>query len=215
MALFTLPPISNNEQLIAHLKMAGVLKSKAIEEALRANPREEFVQPEDKDIAYADAALPIGFNQTISQPYTVVFMLEQLKTQKGDKVMDIGAGSGWQTALLASIVEDKGQVVAYEIVPEVAEFGLKNLSKFNYQNVKYLSEDYEKSYQEFAPFQRIIAGAGFIEIPKELIQSLVIGGCLVAPTQSNEIEVIKRQSEDQFEYQVIPGFVFVPITHQS
>lgn len=215
MALFSFLPISNNEQLIVHLKMAGVLKSKAIEEALRANPREEFVQPEDKDAAYADAALPIGFNQTISQPYTVVFMLEQLKAQKGDKVLDIGAGSGWQTALLASIVGEKGQVIAYEIVPEVAEFGLKNLSKFDHQNVRYFSEDYEKGYQDFAPFNRIIAGAGFTDVPKELIQRLVVGGCLVAPTQSNEIEVIQRKSEGEFERQVIPGFVFVPITHQS
>lgn len=228
----------NNTALIKHLQAAGVLRSPKIREALEKFPREDFVPTELRDSAYEDCPLPIGEGQTISQPYTIVFMLEQLDVREGDNVLEIGAGSGWQTALLSYLVNlllseegvgrrpaealakaggGAGQVWAYEINPTVAEFGKKNLARFNLSNVHYLVGDAMRRAVNHAPYDRIIAGAAFAEIPKDLVKLLKIGGRLAAPTQIGavgDVRLIIRESEKGAAETIYPGFTFVPITHK-
>ncbi|MEK7541626.1 MAG: methyltransferase domain-containing protein [Patescibacteria group bacterium] len=117
------------DELIRELKKSGVLRSKRTEEALRAAPRELFLPESLRERAYGDDALPIEGGQTISQPYTVVFMLELLQADARHIVLDAGSGSGWQSALLAYLVGPSGHVHAFEIVPELCAFGTENLAR--------------------------------------------------------------------------------------
>ena len=120
----------NNDNLVDYLINIGALGSSKIIEAFKNVDRADFVRPEDRYAAYYDEALPIGKNQTISQPRTVAFMLELLNPKTGDKIMDIGSGSCWQTCLLASVVGENGHVYAIERIPEIHKFGKDNASKY-------------------------------------------------------------------------------------
>ena len=219
-----------NQQLIASLEDSGVLRSKRIKDALLTFPREKFVPTDLVTHAYEDRPLPIGEAQTISQPFTVVFMLELLDARVGHNVLEIGAGSAWQTAMLSYLVAaphpsplprgegTMGHVWAYEINEAVGQFGKKNLERAGVEAAKgvhaaYAIGDASKHWQEHAPYDRIIAGAAFIEIPDELRQLLKIGGRLVAPTQEQDVRVIERMSQHKFSERIYPGFVFVPVVH--
>lgn len=202
--------MKSNNDLIASLKDIGVLRSKKIEHALLDFPREEFIPAAEFHRAYEDRPLPIGQGQTISQPRTVVFMLELLDARAGDNVLDIGAGSGWVSALLSHLVGSKGHVWAYEFLPEIGEFGIKNLSKFNLRNVDYIIGNAREHWGEHAPYKRIISGAGFEEIPEELKDLLKVGAWLVAPTQNHDIRLIVRVGEKKFIEKEYLGFEFVP-----
>ena len=124
----------NKKGLIEHLKSSGVLKNSNIIEAFEKIDRADFVLEEHKLESYEDHPIPIGRGQTISQPTTVAFMLELLSVQKGDKVLDIGSGSGWTTALLSELVGSTGEVFGVERVSELVEFGSKNLAKYDFKN---------------------------------------------------------------------------------
>lgn len=202
-----------NQQLIHHLQTSGILKSEEIKKALEKVPREEFVPPQLKSAAYDDHPLPIGEGQTISQPTTVVFMLELLEVQNDHQVLEIGAGSGWQTALLAELTGPTGQVSGFEILSGVGKFGQNNLAKFNFPQANYFITDAQKAWEKFGPYDRIISGAAFTTIPKDLKQQLKIGGRLVTPTQENDVRLIRRKDKHNFEETTYPGFIFVPIVH--
>ncbi len=105
------------------------LESKSIIEAFKQVDRKDFLSKQKKNLAGLNRALPIGHDQTISQPLVVAFMLEKLNPQEGDKILDIGSGSGWTTALLSEIVGENGKVTALEIIPELKDFGKENVSK--------------------------------------------------------------------------------------
>ena len=118
--------------LIDSLIGQGWLKTPRIIHAFRKIKRMDFLPEDMKDLAELNEALSIGHGQTISQPLVVAFMLELLDPKPGDKILDIGAGSGWTSALLSEIVGDKGKVIAIEIIPELVEFGRKNIAKYNF-----------------------------------------------------------------------------------
>lgn len=198
-------------ELVQELKEEGVLKSAAIEKALLKVDRKDFVGPQNQAFAYENTALPIPDGQTISQPYTVVFMLELLKVHPGQKILEIGAGSGWQSALLAEIVGSNGQVYAFELSGEVAEFGRRNLRFYPHPNLDFRVGNASHGYDEKKPYDRIISGAAFVEIPPELKEQLKIKGRLVAPTQQNEVRLLIRSQHGIYEESIYPGFVFVPI----
>ena len=200
----------NLEQLISHLKRQGVLKSAKIETALRQVDRKKFVPAHLIDQAYADRPLPLAEGQTISQPTTVVFMLELLDVRAGQKVLDIGAGSGWVSCLLAELVGDKGEVYALEINKTVAQIGLKNIKNFGASNIVYRQADAAKVWADYAPYDRIHCAAAFDKIPTDLLNQLTVGGILVAPTQDNYIYKIIRQDKNNFSQEKYFGFVFVP-----
>lgn len=189
----------------------SVLKNPRIIEAFEKIDRADFVLPEFHQEAHEDYPLPIGGGGTISQPYTVAFMLELLQPEPGDKILDIGSGSGWSTALLAQIVGEQGKVVGLEIVPELVEFGQKNLAKYNFPNAEIRqATPGVVGLPNESPFDRILVSAAASKIPEELIGQLKSPGRLVIPVQ-NSIWLVKKNSAGQISKTEYPGFVFVPL----
>ncbi|KKR97711.1 MAG: hypothetical protein UU49_C0025G0001 [Candidatus Magasanikbacteria bacterium GW2011_GWC2_41_17] len=205
-----------NDLMIKELIKKGVLKTALIINAFKKTDRADFVLSDFKKEAYRDYPLPIGYNVTISQPTTVAFMLELLKPKKGDKILDIGSGSGWTTELLSQIVGKKGKVFGVEIIPELVEFGRKNLSKYNKKNVFYknaeiiLAKKDILGFSEKAPFDKILVSAMAKKLPKELVNQLSISGILVIPIK-NSIWRIDKISENEIKEKEFYGFNFVPL----
>src|SRR4030042_6288125 len=203
--------------LIKDLIYQDYLKTDRIIEAFSKIKRVDFVPEELESSKQANIPLPIGQGQTISQPLTVAFMLEKLEPQIGDKVLDIGSGSGWTTALLAYIVGKKGKVIGMERIQELCHFGMNNVSKYHLiegGRVKIVFTDGSKGYINEAPYQRILVSAAAGEIPKELKKQLAIGGRLVIPVKSS-IWMIEKISDKDFQEVESPGFAFVPLISQS
>lgn len=199
--------------LIDSLIQNGWLKTSRIIDAFRKIKRADFMPEDIKNLAELNEPLVIGYGQTISQPLTVAFMLEQLQPEAGDNILDIGSGSGWTSALLAQIVGSKGKVTAIEIIPELKEFGEKNIAKYNFIKkgiVQFICTDGSKGYKKEAPFNRILASAAGNEIPKAWKEQLEIKGRIVAPVR-NSILVLIKKSKKEFEETEHPGFAFVPL----
>ena len=201
------------EDLYEKLISSEVLRSNLVKKAFLNNDRKNFMPERYSEYAYKDVPLPIGRGQTISQPTTVIFMLELLGARSGNTILDIGAGSGWVTAMLAYIVGEGGRVYASEIKKPVADFGRENLKSYNYENIKFYNKDYQTLLDKLPPLDRIISGAGFREGCKDLISKLKVGGKMVIPTSENDIRLIKKKSKKEIEEKRFPGFIFVPIIH--
>ena len=199
------------KQLINDLIQQGYLKSPRIINAFRKIKRVDFVPEELKGEADINAPLPIGYGQTISQPLTVAFMLELLEPKEGDKILDVGSGSGWQTALLAEIAGEKGKVYAVERIPELKIFGENNAKKYHFKNVKFILGNGSKGLEEESPFDKIIvAAAARGGIPEELKRQLKINGRLVIPVEGS-IWLVVKEDENKFTEKEFPGFAFVPL----
>lgn len=203
--------------LIKDLIYQGYLKTDRIIDAFSKIRRADFVPEELQSASQANIPLPIGQGQTISQPLTVAFMLEKLGPFPGDKVLDIGTGSGWTTALLAHIVGKKGKVIGIERIKELCHFGMNNVSKYHFiegGRVKIICSDGTKGYINEAPYNRILVSAAAEEIPRELKKQLKVGGRLVIPVRSS-IWLIEKISEKDFREEEYPGFAFVPLINQN
>ena len=211
------------DELIRELKAQGVLSSPLVERAFRVIDRRDFVLPHYRTEAYRNYPLPIGGGQTISQPYTVAFMLEHLDPRPGEKILDIGAGSGWQTALLAHVVsqpdkgrrtKNKGTVYALERIPELCRLARANLEKYNFLKgpaVEFFCRDATAGLPERAPFDKIIvAAAAAREIPEAWRRQVRIGGKIVAPV-GDAIRLLTKTGEEEWHEQEFPGFAFVPL----
>ena len=201
------------DSLIKDLIYQGYLKTDRIIEAFSKIRRVDFVPEDLESAAQANIPLPIGQGQTISQPLTVAFMLEKLGPMPGDKILDIGSGSGWTTALLAHIVGEKGKVIGVERIKELCNFGLNNVSKYHLiegGRVKIICADGSKGYINEAPYQRILVSAAASEIPKDLKKQLAVGGRLVIPVKSS-IWMLEKISDKDFREEEYPGFAFVPL----
>lgn len=175
--------------------------------------RSDFVDPDHKSSAYVDAPLSIGYGQTISQPTTVGIMLTLLELERGMKVLEVGAGSGWVVALIAYLVGDSGEVVGVERIPQLAELGRKNIEKYSKDNNAgiYDIED-EIGYQPNAPYDRIIVSASSTDLPMELVHQLKPGGIMVIPILYSLWKVMKKSDDpEDLIKQEFPGFVFVPL----
>ncbi len=207
--------IKTNRDLVKHLKSQNLLVDNLLLRAFSSVDRADFVGDKNRknNLSYADIALPIGFGQTISQPMTVAIMLELLKPGRGQKILDIGYGSGYSSALLAKIVGPKGKVFAIEINSQVAEQGQKNLAKYNLIKsgcVATLTADGTIGLPSQAPFDRVLVSAEAKKIPPALMDQLKVGGILVIPCNGSLI-VVKRLSQSKFTETEIPGFAFVPL----
>lgn len=200
----------NNELMIKRIANSGVLKTERIVNAFKKIDRVKFVKPELESSAYDDIPLPIHAGQTISQPTTVAFMLELLQPQPGEKIMDVGSGSGWTTALLAELVGHQGYVHGVEIMPDLIEFGRQNLNKFQITNASIAPAQKTLGKPEEAPFDRILVSAYSREIPSDLVKQLRIGGKMVIPINHSVIKIDKI-SEEKIEEEEYKGFVFVPL----
>ena len=214
--------MENKGELVKHLVDSGVLETSEIIAAFQKFDRADFVQKEYLDEAYEDHPLPIGHGQTISQPSTVAFMLELLQPKAGEKILDVGSGSGWTTALLAQIVGPSGKVFGVELIPALADFGRKNLEKYNFSWAEIRSAGEKVGLAEEAPFDKILVSASGEEIPQELISQLKIGppaspekrggqgGRMVIPVQ-NSVWKIDKLTKSEVRKEEFPGFVFVPL----
>lgn len=181
-----------------------------IEGAFQAMPRGNFLPHWVAEAVELDAPLPIGFGQTNSQPSTVALMLEWLDVKPGQKILDVGSGSGWTTALLAYLTGPSGRVIAVERVPELVRFGRDNCTRLGIQNVEFNQAEDTYGWLAAAPYDRILVSAAALEIPPELIDQLALGGRLVIPL-SNSILVIDKDETGTIDQQEHPGFIFVPL----
>jgi protein-L-isoaspartate(D-aspartate) O-methyltransferase len=154
------------------------IKDQRVLAAMRKVPREEFVPASERGNAYEDGPLPIGFDQTISQPYIVAFMTEQLRLKPGDRVLEIGTGSGYQAAVLAELVKE---VYSVEIVKPLAKTAETTLARLDYKNVHVKIGDGYKGWPEKAPFDAIIVTCAPDKVPQPLIDQLKDGGRMVIP----------------------------------
>ena len=205
----------NNKDLINNLISKGVLKSHNIKDALENIDRIDFVGDKNEPYAYYDEALPIGHGQTISQPFTVVFMLELLGPRKGDIIMDVGSGSGWQSCLLAHIVGEKGFIHAIEVIPKLSKIGQENSLKYPTicNQIKFYCQSAEPGIQDVLEsnggFDKIICAAEIKEVPQSWREQLKINGVMVYPKGGGVYKETKI-ADGEFESEYYPGFIFVP-----
>lgn len=185
------------------------VKGPAVLAAMRKVPRHLFVPQALKGSAYRDVALPIEENQSISQPYIVAFMTDALALQSGDKVLEIGTGSGYQAAILAEIVDE---VFTIEIVDTLAEQASMRLSEMGYDNVQVRSGDGYLGWPEEAPFDAIIVTAAPNHVPQPLIDQLALGGRLIMP-QGDWVQqlVLRTRTADGIDRQNFFPVRFVPM----
>lgn len=189
--------------LIESLKREGF--SEEILEAFRKVRREDFVPANLEDVAYEDEALPLEAGATISQPYTIAFMLRLLELEKGQKILEIGSGCGYVLALLSEITQ--GEIFGIEIINSLAKKSKEHLK--NYENIKVISGDGSKGLTEEVPFDRILISAAASEVPENLYSQLKDGGILVAPVRDSILQIKKKGRE--LVMRKFPGFVFVPL----
>jgi protein-L-isoaspartate(D-aspartate) O-methyltransferase len=199
------------ENLINYWKSTGIVKDKNLLEAFRLVPRGQFIRKEYLPEVYTDHPLPIGSGQTISQPTTVMIMIQALDLRKTDKVLEIGAGSGWCAAIMSKLAK---KVITTEIIPELAEFAKNNIRKAAIKNVEVINCDGSHGYKKEAPYDKIMVTAACPEIPKPLIIQLKDSGILIAPVGSiyygqNMIKLTKKTTGPEEEN--LGSFVFVPL----
>ncbi len=193
------------DQIIAR----GIRDSAVINAMLRI-PRHEFVPPESRESAYGDSPVPIGRGQTISQPYIVALMSEVLKPAPGRKVLEVGTGSGYQTAILA---ETGAEVYTIEIIPELAERTRRLLEKLGYMDIHVRVGDGYAGWEENAPYDGVIVTAAPGDVPEALVSQLKEGGRMVIPLggENQELLLIEK-SEKGVSYRKVTSVRFVPMT---
>jgi protein-L-isoaspartate(D-aspartate) O-methyltransferase len=186
----------------------------AVLTAMRKVPRHEFVPEGLRAAAYQDGPLPIGYDQTISQPYIVAFMTEQLEPKSTDKVLEIGTGSGYQAAVLAELV---AQIYTIEIIEELAKRAATDLKRLGYTNVYVRAGDGYKGWPEAAPFDSIIVTCAPEEVPPPLIAQLKDGGRMIVPVGPlwRQELVMFRKHGAALERRAVLPVRFVPMTGRS
>jgi len=203
------------ENLVKRLIQLGYLKKPEIIAAFRKVPREEFVPEKIREYAYSDQPLAIGHGQTISAPSMVAIMMESLSLRKGMKVLEIGAGSGYNAAITAEIVGPEGEVATIERVEGLANFAKNNLKRAGYGRVEVVVGDGTLGYSEKAPWDGILVTACAPELPEPLLQQLKIGGKLGAPVGQHYMyqtwTVAEKKSDGKIKTSEHGGCSFVPL----
>jgi protein-L-isoaspartate(D-aspartate) O-methyltransferase len=198
------------DRLVERLRAEGIRNERVLE-VIRATPRHLFVDEALASRAYEDTALPIGYNQTISQPYVVAAMTDLLIRNQPQKVLEIGTGSGYQAAVLAALVP---KVYTVERIEPLAVQARQRFRKLGLRNIRASYSDGTEGLPEFAPYDAIIATAGAETIPQALLDQLSVdGGRLVIPVGSRERQVLTLVSRhgDSYEAEAYDPVVFVPL----
>jgi len=214
-------------KLISSLIKQGRLRSPQVIQAMRDVPRTKFLPVEARPYAASDMPLQIGFGQTISAPHMVSIMNEALQLQVGNKILEIGAGSGWHAATLAEIVAPRGaprsewgHVYTAEVIQSLAETARKNIMNAGFgDRVTIITGDGSKGYIEKAPFDRVIVDAAAPKVPKPLVDQLKAGGILLVPVGSSSmfqtLKKITKQVDGKVKEENLGGVAFVPLTGEN
>jgi protein-L-isoaspartate(D-aspartate) O-methyltransferase len=201
------------EEMVAGTIGARGVSAPEVLAAMRNVPRHEFVPRDKRRIAYTDQPLPIGHGQTISQPYIVAYMTEVLDLNPGDKVLEIGTGSGYQAAVLAEITDE---VYTIEIIDELAESAAERLRRLGYNEVRVKNADGYYGWDEYAPFDAIIVTAAAGHVPSPLINQLAPGGRIVIPIggvyQVQQLTLLEKSAEGEMYSRQLMSVRFVPFT---
>ncbi|KKR37876.1 protein-L-isoaspartate O-methyltransferase [Candidatus Woesebacteria bacterium RIFOXYA1_FULL_40_18] len=202
-------------EMILEIKRKYGLDSPRVFSAMLQVPREEFVGHKDKDIAYSDSAISIGFGQTISQPYTVAFMTHLLNLMGNEMVLEIGTGSGYQAAVL-SILADR--VFSVEIIPQLAQIAKKRLKKLGFKNIEVKAGQGEVAWKDKAPYDAIIVTAGVENgITDVLLKQLKKDGIMVAPVGKGPDKIMTKfvKKKGKVEKKEFGVFHFVPFVESN
>jgi protein-L-isoaspartate(D-aspartate) O-methyltransferase len=179
------------DQLRAEIKDERVLA------VMSRIPREKFIPAENQHLSYEDIPLPIGYNQTISQPFIIALMTASLELKSTEKVLEVGTGSGYQAAILAGLAQ---RVITVERVPKLAESAKRVLDSLGYQNVEIHLAGQALGWEQDAPYEAIMVTAAAPKVPKELIEQLVTGGRMVVPVGSRHLQDLKKITRHQKGY---------------
>jgi protein-L-isoaspartate(D-aspartate) O-methyltransferase len=207
---------TQREQLIQEGIIGMGITDEAVIDALRRVPRHHFVPDEHLAQAYNNHPLPIGYGQTISQPFIVALMTEAVGVGPGDRVLEIGAGSGYQAAVLAELVEE---VYTVEIIGPLADLSESRMAQLGYDNVAVKHADGYFGWEEHAPFDAIVVTAAPDHVPQPLVQQLKIGGRMVIPVGPvggyQTLWLVTRVSEEEVRTEDLGGVRFVPLTREE
>jgi protein-L-isoaspartate(D-aspartate) O-methyltransferase len=198
-------------EMVAHQILERGVRSQAVARAMREVPREAFIGSEMHEFAYADSPLPIGEGQTISQPYIVAYMTEALELEGGERVLEVGTGYGFQTALLARLA---AEVVSVERFADVAETAGRNLERHGAPNVEVLVGDGSAGAPERAPFDAVVVSAAFTSVPEPLGDQLALGGRLVQPIGPGgreDVQLFEKRSGTLARRRSVTSAYFVPL----
>jgi len=198
------------EEMVKKQLITRGIEDERVLEVFRRLKREKFVPPEARKDAYEDFPLPIGEGQTISQPYMTALMTQRLELKGEEKVLEIGTGSGYQTAILAELSKE---VYSVERISSLAQGAKRLLRKLGYTNIRILVTDGTLGWEEFSPYDRILVTAGAKEVPAPLLAQLKNGGIMVIPVgdiYSQELEVIRKE-KDNIRTKTVEKCVFVPL----
>ncbi len=200
-------------QLATLLEAKGITNEHVLK-AIRKIPRHLFIDSSFEDHAYQDKAFPIAADQTISQPYTVAFQTQTLGVKSGDKVLEIGTGSGYQTAVL---LEVGAEVYTIERQHELFKRTSMFLPKLGYKPKKFIFGDGYKGFKEKAPYDKIIVTAGAPFVPKALLAQVKVGGMLLIPVgdKTQVMTLFTRKSPKEFEKKELGNFAFVPMLEKK
>lgn len=203
-----------NEMVKNQLEKRGISNQHLLG-AMKTIPRHLFIPESQRHLAYADRAVPIGYQQTISQPFVVALCIEHLNLEKFSKVLEVGTGSGYVAAVLAFMIDS---IYTIEIVPELSVRASKLLSKLNLNNIEVLTGDGYNGYAKQAPYDAIIVSAASSSIPKPLMDQLKVGGHMIIPIgQTKEVQRLKliEKQKHGIKEKVIERVRFVPLTRKK
>jgi protein-L-isoaspartate(D-aspartate) O-methyltransferase len=202
---------AQRRQMVQQQLMGRGISEQRVLDAMAKVPREEFVAPESRVASYEDGPLPIGYGQTISQPYIVAFMTEQLRPKSSDRVLEVGTGSGYQAAILAELVSE---VYSIEIVEPLAKNAEATLQRLGYKNVHIKFGDGYKGWPETAPFDAIIVTCAPDKVPQSLVDQLKEGGRMVIPVGdrfAQQLYLLEKKNGQLKQSATLP-VRFVPMT---
>ncbi|MBI2076865.1 MAG: protein-L-isoaspartate(D-aspartate) O-methyltransferase [Euryarchaeota archaeon] len=199
-------------QLIAHLEERGTLHSQRVAQVMRAVPRELFVPRYLTHRAYEDAPIPIGHGQTISAPHMVAIMTEALELGPGQRVLEVGTGSGYQAAILSRLVEPGGRVATVERIGQLAERARSALLSCGAANVTVFHDDGSRGRPAAGPFDRIVVTAAAPRLPPPLLEQVAPGGILLAPVGARACDLIRaRRTATGWKEENLGACAFVPL----